>query len=74
MVFEYAVAWAPMHVDGLVVSDDILWNCAWWRFVETHSLESRSFTSNPNIGCSVNVFDQYETDISLGVWTTAKLA
>lgn len=70
MAFEYAVARALMRPDGVIVSDDILWNSAWWQFVETHSLPSLSLAANPNIGLCVNLFDQYETDIGLGVWTS----
>jgi predicted O-methyltransferase YrrM len=63
MLFEYNTARCLMKPNTVLMSDDILWNGAFFDFVRSHLLPSVSCISNPNIGLAINLFDQYELDI-----------
>jgi predicted O-methyltransferase YrrM len=36
MLFEYRVAWRRLRSGGLLVSDDVSWNRAFWAFTKLH--------------------------------------
>src|SRR5438067_2664924 len=36
MLFEYRIAWRRMRSGGLLVSDDVSWNRAFWAFTKLH--------------------------------------
>jgi predicted O-methyltransferase YrrM len=36
MLFEYRVAWGRLRSGGLLVSDDVSWNRAFWAFTKLH--------------------------------------
>lgn len=67
MLFEYNVARALMRPGSVILSDDILWNTAWFSFLESHDLRGLGCISNPNLGFTVNSFDSYELAIGVGV-------
>lgn len=63
MLFEYAVARCLMRDGSLILSDDILWNNAFDDFLALNRLAGYAPLSNPNIGCFVNRFDEFERSI-----------
>lgn len=67
MLFEYNVARALMKPGSVILSDDILWNNAFFSFVESHHLRSFGCISNPNLGFVVNRFDEYESAVGTGI-------
>ncbi len=67
MLFEYNVARCLMKPGKIILSDDILWNRSFFDFVRSHQLTSLACISNPNLGVTVNVFDEYETGIGTDV-------
>lgn len=67
MLFEYNVARALLKPNALIISDDILCNKSFFAFVSAHSLRSYGCISNPNLGLTINSFDEYESGIGTGV-------
>jgi predicted O-methyltransferase YrrM len=67
MLFEYAVARCLMREGTLIISDDILWNNAFDDFLALNELSGYAPLSNPNIGCFVNRFDDFERSIGTGI-------
>lgn len=67
MLFELNVARALMAPGACIVSDDVLWNDAFFSFVSAHRLRSLSCVSNPNVAVTRNEFDAYELDIGVGI-------
>lgn len=65
MLFELHVARALMRPGACIVSDDVLWNSAFFSFVDAHRLRSLGCISNPNVGVTRNEFDTYELDIGV---------
>ena len=65
MLYEYNVAHCLMKPGKVILSDDVLMNKAWFHFVNSHGLTGLACISNPNLGFTVNKFDEYE--IRLGV-------
>ena len=41
MLFEYRVAWRRLRPGGLLVSDDVSWNAAFWAFTKLHRVAFR---------------------------------
>jgi predicted O-methyltransferase YrrM len=41
MLFEYRVAWRHLSAGGLLVSDDVFWNPAFWLFTKTRRVPFR---------------------------------
>ena len=41
MLFEYRVAWRALRPGGLLVSDDVFWNLAFWLFTTRHRVPFR---------------------------------
>ena len=41
MLFEYRVAWRRLRRGGLLVSDDVFWNPAFWAFTRLHRVPFR---------------------------------
>jgi len=41
MLFEYRVAWRRLRSGGLLLSDDVSWNRAFWAFTKLHRVEFR---------------------------------
>jgi predicted O-methyltransferase YrrM len=41
MLFEYRVAWSRLRSGGLLVSDDVFWNLAFWSFTKRHRVAFR---------------------------------
>ncbi len=39
-LFEYSMAWPSIRVGGLLMSDDVLWNMAFWHFIRKVKRES----------------------------------
>ena len=66
MLFEYSVARSLLPEGAVIVSDDIMWNNSFFKFVETHHLQGYGCISNPNVGFCVNRFDAFETEIDAG--------
>lgn len=67
MLFEYNVARCLMKPGKVILSDDILWNSSFFDFVRSHQLKSLACISNPNLGVTVNVFDEHETAIGTDI-------
>lgn len=67
MLFEYNVARALMRPLTLIMTDDILWNDAWFSFVSSHKLRSIGCITNPNLALTVNEFDNFEKEIGVGI-------
>lgn len=67
MLFEYNVARALMKPDAVILSDDILWNNAWFSFISSHKLTGIGCVSNPNLGLTLNLFDDFEKEIGIGI-------
>ncbi len=67
MLFEYSVARCLMPAGGLIISDDILWNNVFDDFLALNSLRGYAPLSNPNIGCFINSFDEFEHGIGTDV-------
>lgn len=53
MMWEYITAFVNMENGKIIISDDILWNKAWWNFTEKFQLLNFQDLSNPNIGVTV---------------------
>jgi predicted O-methyltransferase YrrM len=41
MLFEYRVAWRRLRAGGLLLSDDVSWNRAFWAFTKLHRVPFR---------------------------------
>lgn len=41
MLFEYRVAWRSLRSGGLLLSDDVSWNRAFWAFTKLHRVRFR---------------------------------
>ena len=41
MLFEYRLAWRRLRPGGLLVSDDVFWNPAFWAFTKLHRVAFR---------------------------------
>lgn len=67
MLYEYHVAHALMRPGSIIMSDDILWNTAFFDFVRSNHLMSLGCIANPNIGITTNSFDPYEQKIGVGI-------
>jgi hypothetical protein len=67
MAFEYAVARALMPVNGIIMSDDILWNPSFDSFAKLNRLIAYAPIGNPNIGALVNKFTPDECALGVGV-------
>ena len=67
MLFEYNVARCLMKPNKVILSDDILWNRSFFDFVRSHKLRSLGCISNPNLGMTVNKFDDYELGVGTGI-------
>lgn len=67
MLYEYNVARTLMRPNTLLLSDDILWNRAFFSFVVDHGLPSFGCISNPNLAIAINSFDEYEQNIGTGL-------
>jgi len=67
MLFEYNVARCLMRPHGVLVSDDILWNRAFFDFVVSHRLASLGCITNPNLGFTCNRFDDFELGVGTAV-------
>jgi cephalosporin hydroxylase len=72
MLFEYTVARALMPEKAILVSDDVLWNNSFCDFLRTNQLRGYSGFSNLNIGIALNLFDDFEREIGLGIIRTPK--
>lgn len=66
MLYEYNVARTLMKPGTIILSDDILWNNAWFSFVSSHRLTSIGCISNPNLALTINNFDDFEKEIGVG--------
>jgi cephalosporin hydroxylase len=66
MLFEYNCARALMRPGAVIISHDILWNNSFFSFTASHHLKSLSCIADPNLGLTVNMFDDYEKEIGLG--------
>ena len=42
MLFEYRVAWRHLRSGGLLLSDDVSWNRAFWAFTKLHRIQFRN--------------------------------
>lgn len=67
MLFEYAVARCLMREGALIISDDILWNNAFDDFLALNRLSGYAPIDNPNIGCFVNRFDDFERSVGTNI-------
>lgn len=67
MLFEYHVARALMRPGSIIMTDDILWNDAWFSFVSSHKLRSIGCITNPNLALTVNEFDDFEKEIGVSI-------
>lgn len=67
MLYEYNVARTLMKPGAVILSDDILWNNAWFAFVSSHRLRSIGCISNPNLALTLNLFDDFEKEIGVGI-------
>ncbi len=67
MLLEYNCARALMRPGAVIISHDILWNKAFYSFTASHNLKGLSSVADPNLGLTVNKFDDYEKDIGLEV-------
>lgn len=67
MLFEYNVARCLMRPNSLILSDDILCNKAFFNFLQSHNLTGLGCISNPNLGLTVNRFDEYELRIGTDI-------
>lgn len=67
MLYEYHVARTLMKPGAVILSDDILWNNAWFAFISSHRLTSIGCISNPNLALTINVFDDFEKEIGVGI-------
>lgn len=67
MLYEYNVARALMKPEAVIISDDILWNNAYFSFISSHKLTSIGCISNPNLALTINVFDDFEKAIGVGI-------
>ena len=54
-----------MRPGTVIISHDILWNKAFYSFTASHNLKGLSSIADPNLGLSVNKFDDFEKDIGL---------
>ena len=41
MLFEFRVAWRHLRRGGVLVSDDVFWNPAFWLFTQVHRVPFR---------------------------------
>src|SRR5439155_998588 len=41
MLFEFRVAWRHLRSGGVLVSDDVFWNPAFWLFTQVHRVPFR---------------------------------
>ena len=67
MLFEYNCARALMRSGTVIISHDILWNKAFYSFTASHNLKGLSSVADPNLGLTVNKFDDFEKDTGLEV-------
>jgi predicted O-methyltransferase YrrM len=67
MLFEYNVARCLMRPNTVILSDDILWNGAFFSFLKSHHLTGLGCISNPNLGLTVNAFDEYELKVGTDI-------
>ncbi len=67
MLFEYNVAKCLMKQNKIILSDDILWNKAFFSFIKSHNLRGFSCITNPNLGFVINKFDDYELELGIDV-------
>lgn len=67
MLFEYNCARALMRPGTVIISHDILWNKAFFDFTASHNLNGFSSVADPNLGLTVNRFDEFEKNIGLEV-------
>ena len=67
MLFEYNCARALMRPNTIIMSHDILWNKAFFAFTSSQNLKGFSSISSPELGLTINKFDQYEENIGVGV-------
>jgi hypothetical protein len=72
MLFEYNCARALMRPNTIIMSDDILWNKAFFSFLSSHNLRGFSSVTSIGLGLTVNKFEPYEEDIGLGVVRAAR--
>ena len=59
-LFEYNTARRKMRPNTVIISDDILWNGAWFDFTKSHRLPSIGCIDNPNLGLTVNQIEPFE--------------
>jgi predicted O-methyltransferase YrrM len=71
MLFEYNVARCLIKPQGIIMSDDILLNGSFFQFLKSHKLKGLGCISNPNLGLTVNTYDEYETTIGTGIIDTS---
>jgi len=50
MMWEYTSVWPYLSTGGVLVSDDIGWNTAWWDFATAVGRPIRIHRSNTNVG------------------------
>ncbi len=67
MLYEYQAARTLMSPGSIIMSDDILWNGVFFDFVASNHLTSLGCISNPNLGITINSFDEYESTIGVGI-------
>ena len=67
MLFEYNCARALMRPGTVIISHDILWNQAFFAFTASHNLQGMSCLADPNLGFTVNNFDEFEKNIGLDI-------
>lgn len=60
MYWEFISAYCTMKPNGIILSDDTLWNNAWWDFTNNFSLPRFQDISNPHIGATIITHESKE--------------
>lgn len=66
MMYEYVVARALMPPLSILVSDDILWNCSFVKYVQLFECPFWVCKTNPNYGIAVNTIHPQEQGMIWG--------
>jgi hypothetical protein len=53
MMWEYVTSFVNMKSGKVIISDDTLWNNAWWDFTDNFSLPRFHDLANPHLGVTV---------------------
>ena len=66
MMYEYVVSRALMPPLSILISDDILWNSSFVRYVQTFECPAWVCASNPNYGIALNTLHNQENNMPWG--------